>query len=55
MPELPTKIYVNVYRPLAGSIGHAYETRELADQMAGRDRIACVEVEIPRPAKEDPQ
>ncbi|MES2602120.1 MAG: hypothetical protein V4602_15060 [Pseudomonadota bacterium] len=38
--------YVNIYRGLAGACGSVYETRELADQMAGQGRIACKEVEI---------
>lgn len=36
--------FVNIYPPLVGAIGAAYKTRELADQMAGSGRIACVEV-----------
>jgi hypothetical protein len=35
--------FANIYRPLIGSCGQVYASRELADQMAGRDRIACVE------------
>lgn len=34
--------YANIYPPFAGSCGHVYATRQLADQMAARDRIACV-------------
>ncbi len=34
--------YANIYPPVIGSCGHVYATRQLADQMAGRDRIACV-------------
>lgn len=37
-------LWVNYYRPIVGSCGHAYSTRELADQMASRDRIACIPV-----------
>lgn len=40
------RLWVNVYRPLIGASGTAYETRELADQMAGRGRIACVEIKF---------
>lgn len=37
--------YVNIYgRPLVGAAGAVYITRSLADQMAGRDRIACKEI-----------
>ena len=43
MIEAPeAKIYwVNIYRGLAGACGSVYESREMADQMAGRNRIAC--------------
>lgn len=34
--------YANIYAPFAGSCGSVYETRELADQMAARGRLACV-------------
>jgi hypothetical protein len=46
MSNLPRKIFVNLYSPFAGSIGSAYATRELADQMAARSRLACVEVDL---------
>jgi hypothetical protein len=41
--------FANLYKPVIGSCGHVYASRQLADQMAGRDRLACVpfEVEIP--------
>ena len=45
--EPQSKAYwVNIYRGVAGSAGSAYETRELADQMAGRGRIACKEIYV---------
>ncbi|MGJ5074552.1 hypothetical protein [Bradyrhizobium oligotrophicum] len=34
-------------------MGSVYASRRLADQMAGRDRIACVEIEIPDQAVKD--
>lgn len=34
--------YANIYAPFAGSCGSVYETRELADQMAARGRLACI-------------
>lgn len=40
----PVAVYVNLYRSVAGSIGSAYLTRELADQMAAQGRVACVRV-----------
>jgi hypothetical protein len=43
--KIPSKIYVNIYQPFAGQIGTAYATRELADQMAARGRLACVEID----------
>jgi hypothetical protein len=47
MTEPQSKTYwVNIYRGVAGSAGTAYETRALADQMAGRDRIACKEIYV---------
>lgn len=37
-------LYANIYsRSLAGSRGSVYATEEIADQMAGPGRIACVE------------
>lgn len=44
MNTLPRKIFVNLYSPFAAQVGTAYETRELADQMAARGRLACLEV-----------
>ena len=43
MTELPRPrpYYVNIYRGLAGACGSVYETRSMADQMAGNGRIAC--------------
>jgi hypothetical protein len=38
------QVFVNIYRPLNGACGSVYTTRELADQWAGRGRLACVEV-----------
>jgi hypothetical protein len=38
--------WVNLYRPLMSACGSVYPSRELADQMAGRDRLACVEVKV---------
>lgn len=46
MTTLPQKLYVNVYAAFAGQSGTAYATRELADQMAARGRLACVEVDL---------
>lgn len=43
---IPQKLFVNVYPPFAGQIGTAYATRELADQMAARGRLACIEVDV---------
>jgi hypothetical protein len=40
----PQTYWVNIYRVFVGSVGTAYETRELADQMAARGRIACKEI-----------
>lgn len=39
-------MWVNVYYPVIGSLGSAYGSRGLADQMAGRGRIACVKVQF---------
>jgi len=36
--------FVNVYRPGMAALGSVYPSRELADLIAGRDRLACVEV-----------
>ncbi|MGJ4954607.1 hypothetical protein ACQR1H_03105 [Bradyrhizobium sp. HKCCYLRH2015] len=44
------KLWANVYVPLNGAMGSIYATRALADQMAGRDRITCIEINIPRDA-----
>lgn len=41
-----TSYWVNVYRPLMGACGSVWATRALADQMAARDRLACVEVRV---------
>lgn len=40
----PETVWVNIYPPIVGACGSAYKTRELADQFAGRNRIACVEM-----------
>lgn len=45
---LPQKLFLNVYPPFASQIGTAYPTRALADQMAGRGRLACIEVDLAR-------
>lgn len=46
-PVEPFKVFVNIYwPPLIGAMGAVYHSRELADQMAGRNRIACKEVKI---------
>lgn len=45
---IPRRIFVNVYSPFAGQIGTAYATKQLADQMAARGRLACVEVDALR-------
>lgn len=42
----PRPYYVNIYRGLAGACGSVYETRAIADQMAGSGRMACKRVEI---------
>lgn len=39
------RAFLNIYPPLIGACGSAYKTRLVADQMAGRNRIACIEVE----------
>lgn len=44
--SLPAKVWINVYRPAIGACGSVYASRELADQMAGRDRLACIEVSV---------
>lgn len=46
--SIPQKLFVNVYQPFAGQIGTAYATRELADQMAARGRLACIEIDVIR-------
>ncbi|MGJ4928130.1 hypothetical protein ACQR1I_16635 [Bradyrhizobium sp. HKCCYLS2038] len=46
------RAWVNVYRPLNGAMGAVYASRSLADQMAGRDRLACIEIQIPHGAAE---
>ncbi len=59
MSQIPAKIFVNVYQPFAGAIGTAYATRQLADQMAARGRLACIEVDtgtnIIPPAEASPE
>jgi len=47
--------YANIYQPFAGSCGHVYETRQLAEQMAARGRIACIpfEADLPDLAEND--
>lgn len=47
--KIPSKLFVNVYQPLIGQVGTAYSTRKLADQMAGRFRLACIEIELSQP------
>lgn len=39
-------VWVNVYRPLMGACGSVYTSRELADQMAAGNRLACIEVKV---------
>lgn len=39
-------VWANVYRALNGAMGSVHATRELADRMAGRDRIACVALRV---------
>lgn len=46
---MKTTYFANIYRPLIGSCGQVYATEELADQMAGRGRIACVEFTVDLP------
>jgi hypothetical protein len=44
MSEQPAfRVWANVYRSVNGAMGSVHATRELADQMAARDRVACVE------------
>lgn len=38
------RAFINIYPPLNGACGAAYATQELADQWAGRSRIACIEI-----------
>lgn len=41
---MTSKFYVNVYRTnVAGSIGTAYPSLEMANQMAGRGRTCVIE------------
>lgn len=46
---MKVRYFANIYRPMIGACGHVYASEELADQMAGRDRIACVEFEFELP------
>jgi hypothetical protein len=48
MSEPESKVYfVNIYEPgIIGASGSVYKTRELADQMAGRGRVACKEIYV---------
>lgn len=46
------RAWVNVYLPLNGAMGTVYASRALADQMAGRDRLACIKIDIPQGAAE---
>lgn len=47
MSEPFSKVYfVNIYPPVVGACGAVYETRELADQMAGKGRLACKEIYV---------
>lgn len=47
MSDPESKVYfVNIYPPMVGACGAVYETRELADQMAGRNRLACKEIYV---------
>lgn len=46
MTVIPTTVFINIYRPFAGACGSVYSSRALADQMAGRDRLACIEVSV---------
>ncbi|WP_375413072.1 hypothetical protein [uncultured Bradyrhizobium sp.] len=47
MTEPSSKVYfVNIYSPLIGACGSVYENRELADQMAGKNRLACKEIYV---------
>lgn len=43
---LPRKLYVNIYTAFAAQLGTAYATKALADQMAARGRLACIEIEL---------
>lgn len=38
--------FVNVYRGLLAACGTVHPSRELADQAAAKNRVACVEVKI---------
>jgi hypothetical protein len=42
----PASYWVNVYRPLMGCCGSVHPSRELADEAAAENRVACVEVKI---------
>lgn len=47
MTEPTSKVYfVNIYTPVNGACGSVYESRELADQMAGKGRLACKEIYV---------
>lgn len=40
-------VWANVYRSLNGAMGSVWASEELANQMAGRDRLACIPVLVP--------
>ena len=40
------KAAANVYRSLNGAMGSVHSSRDLADQQAGRGRLACIEFEF---------
>jgi hypothetical protein len=53
-PKAKKTYFANLYRPLIGSCGHVYDSRELADQMASRTRLVCVEftADVPMPGEQ---
>jgi len=47
MSEPESKVYfVNIYSPVNGACGAVYATRDLADRLAGKGRLACKEIYV---------
>lgn len=42
----PKSYFVNIYPPVNGACGAVYETRALADQLAGKNRLARKEIAV---------